>query len=137
MCISTRAFARPALSRGSLYAMAHVCTELRMHVRAYIRRNDWPVVIPPVVHPEVHAAITLLVLRRGIHVRRGRCVKRHNGQISENPNAPMAAEPPAASSRLETFIWFEIASRTNLKHSLNVSLGIWMKRFEWECSVRS
>jgi len=60
-----------------------------MHVRAYIRRNDWPVVIPPVVHPEVHAAITLLVPRRGIHVRRGRCVKRHNGQISENPNAPM------------------------------------------------
>jgi len=42
----------------------------RMYVTAcmYTRRNDWPVVIPSVVHPEVHAAITLLVPRRGIHV---------------------------------------------------------------------
>jgi len=114
------------------------------YVRAcvYTRRNDWPVVIPSVVHPKVHAG-TLPVPpppppRRGIHVCRVRyVVKRHNGGISENPDA----ESPTAGCRLETD-FRPVRTRQSrlhatLQHLLNVSDGwirIWMKRFKKDAS---
>jgi len=76
--------------------------------------------------------------RRGIHVCRVRyVVKRHNGGISENPDA----ESPTAGCRLETD-FRPVRTRQSrlhatLQHLLNVSDGwirIWMKRFKKDAS---
>jgi hypothetical protein len=122
--------------------MGHVCTQLRTYVRAYIRAGT----IGQLLFRRLCIRKCMLVHypypppppRRGIHVCRVRyVVKRHNGGISENPDA----ESPTAGCRLETD-FRPVRTRQSrlhatLQHLLNVSDGwirIWMKRFKKDAS---